>query len=657
MSLPKPIPRIVKLSLPAFFVLTVVLMAGPAAAAPSPPGVHPEDVLPSGGGNATLIGPYRVVVRDLPPAAAAPEHLQEVVLQRRRAPVPDGGAPPDSPAPAANALDPAFAEPTQMNTPPTVSTADFEGLDNDDNGALTGFITRPPDPQLAVGPNHVFEMVNISGRIYSRTGATVQSFSLRSFFGVPTNYSDTDPKIIYDALSGRWFASYVSYINGPGGSNDFGRLHLAISQTSDPTGAWNVYYRSYSQNFPDYPGIGVSSDKFTISSNVFDIDAPIAPYRGEETVVVEKADVVAGVAGADVGLFAFPLNLNRFTVRPAHSLSAVADQYMVTRSGTSSTTLTVIRITGTPDAGNVTEASATNLTIVAQTEPPVSPTTGGGTIDSGDYRLLDAMWRNGRLWTSASAACVPPGDSATRSCAHLIEVDTSTGPPSKVQDIMFGATGEYFSWPAVRTAASGDVYVSLTHTNSSIFAEARAAGHLASEPLNTMSGSTLMRAGDAVYTGGRWGDYLAAAVDPNFPECVWLVGQYAKDTASSSLWDWGTYIAATSYSGGCDSDNDGWTDGEEEGNPPGTGLFIGTGAAKPCALTSIANDEADDGLPVDFNDDRVTDITDMGAVAARFGATSGDAAYSARFDLNLDGAIDITDMGLTAARFGQSCIA
>ena len=58
---------------------------------------------------------------------------------------------------------------------------------------------------------------------------------------------------------------------------------------------------------------------------------------------------------------------------------------------------------------------------------------------------------------------------------------------------------------------------------------------------------------------------------------------------------------------------------------------------------------------MDLNDDRVVDISDIGAEAARFGATSGDAAYSPRFDLNLDGLIDITDIGLVAARFGQSC--
>jgi len=79
---------------------------------------------------------------------------------------------------------------------------------------------------------------------------------------------------------------------------------------------------------------------------------------------------------------------------------------------------------------------------------------------------------------------------------------------------MFGAPGEYFSWPAIRTDASGNLYVSLTRTSPEIFAEARAAGRRAGDPRNTMSGSVLLRAGEVVHTSGRWGDYLGAAVDP-----------------------------------------------------------------------------------------------------------------------------------------------
>ena len=640
MSLPKRIQGLVKLSPWALVVLSGLLVAGPATAAPLAAG-PPETAGQQGEAAATLVGPRRVVVRDLPPVAASAaaggtEHAQEVAPLRLPAGWDTGAS---SPAPAANAVDAAFSAQAQTQTPPTSSPANFDGLDNEDNAAITGFIVRPPDPQLAAGPNDIFEMINISGRIYSRTGGTVQSFSLASFFGVPSGYGDTDPKIIYDAPSGRWFASYVSYINR-GGSNDEGRLHLAISQTSDPTGVWNVYYRAYSNVLPDYAAIGVTNDKFTISSNVFDIDHPLGLYFGEETIVIEKADVLAGVAGADVGLFAFPLNTSRFTVRPAHSLTSVSDQYLVTRG--SATTLALIRVTGTPDQGNVAQASTTTLPIISQNAPPLSVTAGGAAIDSGDQRLLDAMWRDGSLWTSASAACVPPGDSATRSCAHLIEVNT--GSNTVTQDIMFGAAGEYFSWPAVRTDASGDLYVSLTHTNSSIFAEARAAGRMTSEPPNTMSGSTLLRAGEVVHTSDRWGDYLAAAVDPRFPECVWLVGQYAENMPYSSDWDWGTYIAATSYSGGCDGDNDGWTDFAEQ--------FLTTNPSLACG----ANGWPPDPEPASSGGNGAVQIDDLFFVTSRFGALDGQGAYSPRAEIgSQNGVILIDDTFAASSRFGQSC--
>jgi hypothetical protein len=626
-----------------FVAVLVALFVVSVAASGLPADTRAGEALQAANG-VKLEGPRRVEVRDLPPpATAAPGQVRELRRSRRH---PSNHAhQPDIPAPAANARDESFSP--EPLAPPVPSGAGFEGLDNTDNATLAGLTLTPPDPQVAVGPDHAFEMVNIIGRIYTRAGGTVQTLTLRSLFGVPAcpspdplDCADTDPKVFYDALSSRWFASYVSLVDLPGGSNDQGRLHIAISQTSDPTGAWNVYFLTYAQVFPDYPGMGVTNDKFTVSSNIFDIDQPF--YFGAQTLVFEKADVLAGVPGPSVGLVAFgpsgPPNNSRFTVRPAQALSSVSDQFLVTR--TNGTTLTVIKVTGTPDAGNVTEASATNLPMLAQNAPPASLALGGN-IDSGDSRLLDAMWRSGRLWTSASAACVPTGDSITRSCAHVIEVDTSTT-PTVLQDIMFGAAGEYFSWPALRTDASGDLYVSLTHSNAAIFAEARATGRPSTDPPNTMSGSTLLRAGDIAHDSARWGDYLGAAVDPRFPECVWLVGQYARNTLGVN---WGTFIAKTSYSAGCDNDDDGWSEGAE--------TVIGTDPLDACA-----DNTSDAAWPPDVNNDTVVDvIADITPVANDFGLSVPPAP--ARHDVAPDPpdeVIDVIgDLSRVAGLFAQSC--
>jgi hypothetical protein len=77
----------------------------------------------------------------------------------------------------------------------------FDGLDSLDNSPI---MLHPPDTQLAVGPNHVFEMTNIMGRIFQKNGTVASTFTLASFFGVPAGWFDFDPKVIYDAESGRF---------------------------------------------------------------------------------------------------------------------------------------------------------------------------------------------------------------------------------------------------------------------------------------------------------------------------------------------------------------------------------------------------------------------------------------------------------------------
>jgi hypothetical protein len=522
----------------------------------------------------TLLGPDSFSVWGLPSPAPSTTHATQLIEVGHLAP-PQLNPGSLIQAPQANVVDPSFSSASVVGTSPTVTDVKFEGLDNDDNLALTGRTTTPPDPQIAVGPLHVFEMVNEVGRVYARTGPIVQTFTLRDFFGVTQGWNDADPKIVYDALSSRWFAVYFSYLDNDSGS-DYAILHVAVSTTNDPTGLWNRYYVNYTDYMPDYPGIGLTSDKFTVSSNLFDIDGegPLLPgclivvYCGEQTIVFEKADLINGASSPDVcgqssnvGMCRRPIKRFGSTVRPAHSLSPVGDQYLATYGGGETDQLKLSTITGTPDQGNVTETASVNLLVQPQVNPPPSRTAGPGScvtregpnigppacINSLDARLLEAVWREGRLWVSSATRCAHPDDTEERSCVHLVEVLTSPSPVVN-QDIVFGAPGQYYSFPSIRSDASNNLIVSMTHTNTAIYAEARATGRLVTDPVNTMGGSVLLRQGDIVHTSNRWGDYLGAAVDPASPGCVWLVGEYAKDTAGP---DWGTFIAATTFSGTC----------------------------------------------------------------------------------------------------------
>src|SRR5207245_3193301 len=91
-----------------------------------------------------------------------------------------------------------LTRPSQAGPWPSVPDAavpveGFEGLHFGTNGPYTNRLT-PPDVQVAVGPNHVVEMVNVLGRISTKQGVAVRTFPLDTSFGVPSTALLSDPK-------------------------------------------------------------------------------------------------------------------------------------------------------------------------------------------------------------------------------------------------------------------------------------------------------------------------------------------------------------------------------------------------------------------------------------------------------------------------------
>jgi len=189
--------------------------------------------------------------------------------------------------------------------------------------------------------------------------------------------------------------------------------------------------------------------------------------------------------------------------------------------------------------------------------PPAAQQPGSGTIDSGDGRILQAVWRGGHLWTATTISCTPRGDTIARACAAYAEVDT-TG-PTIAQTVSVSAAGAYYYSPALQIDGAGSLVTILSRSSSSEYASLYGAGRLSSDPLNTLSAPVRLKAGNGTYTefcvgsGSplRWGDFFGAAVDPSSTSTVWLAGEYARLTQAPvsgcpASDDWGTYIASVS---------------------------------------------------------------------------------------------------------------
>lgn len=135
----------------------------------------------------------------------------------------------------------------------------FEGMNMADGGGIA-----PADPVGDVGPNHYVQMVNAAFSAYDKTGTRVLGplliNSLWTSFGGPCeNDNYGDPVVLYDQFADRWLLSQYNPVTT-------NTVCFAVSQTSDPTGAYYLYSYTLS-NFPDYPKWGVWPDAYYLGTN------------------------------------------------------------------------------------------------------------------------------------------------------------------------------------------------------------------------------------------------------------------------------------------------------------------------------------------------------------------------------------------------------
>ena len=469
-----------------------------------------------------------VSVQDLPPVAPAspdPKHKERRVENMdvlNGTKLAHGGALAHQPPPSSGT-------PAPITVAGVVAPGGLQGLRLSESG---GWI--PPDTQIGVGPGHVFEVVNLEGRIWTKTGSLVKSFDLNSFFGLPPSVELSDPRIRFDALSNRWFVAIVSFNS----SFTSGAWNLAVSSGPDPTATFVRYTISTSKSAPDFPALAINEDKVVLTANAFRGNS----FVGTEFVVLNKANLVAWASVAS-SYFGPPQGL--FTIQPAHALSTNCvgncPLYMASVAFNSASSIQVWTVTGVPGSGSVTRTTTTK-SIGTLTSPPDAKQQGTTVlIQTNDNRLLDAAYRDNILWVAATSACVPTGDSSTRACLRFIKLSTASG-ISKVQDFDFGQLAVYYYYPALQIDAGKNLIAVFSGSSTSNFASVYASGQGSTDPVNTFQLPVLVKQGENAYKpfASRWGDYSSAALDPSDQSTVWVAGEYAHIDGGS---EWGTWIA------------------------------------------------------------------------------------------------------------------
>src|SRR5205823_2628697 len=172
------------------------------------------------------------------------------------------------------------------------------------------FTVEPPDQGMCVGNGYVVEAVNDVLNVLNTSGQSAlpdntstnvvsgfprdvnHAVDLNSFFGYAPaiNRSTgvrgqfvTDPSCLYDAQTQRWFVAALTLEVVPtsGAFTTVNHLDIAVSQTSNPTGLWNIYRIDVTNDgtnaggsnpcpcLGDYPHIGADAHGFYVTTNSY----------------------------------------------------------------------------------------------------------------------------------------------------------------------------------------------------------------------------------------------------------------------------------------------------------------------------------------------------------------------------------------------------
>lgn len=381
-------------------------------------------------------------------------------------------------------------------------SARFPGISN------TG--ATPPDPDIAVGPNHVVQVVNTNVAFFDKgTGAVQYADTLdnNGFFNIGATPFVFDPKVFYDQGAQRFVIVALEL------DNNLSKLLIACSDDSNPNGVWYKYRvdslvdlngQTY---WLDYPGFGYNKSAVVVTGNMF----PFL-FGGVfvQSLVFRKADMLVGN----------PMQITKFndfasfTVQPAKVMDSGPHPIF----GVSRSSNTTIKLFAYTNLASIPQMSFTNIPVPLQRGFNAgAPTSGGGFLDTIGDRVMDSAQRDGKVY-----ACLTIRSADNRAVVRWYEVNPKTWPfaggPELVQsgDIDTG-TPNFTYMPAINVNLAGAVSLIFTESNENIAPRTLIASRQAGDPPGTLGTPIVIDTSTVGPNPGgvnRWGDYFAVEVDP-----------------------------------------------------------------------------------------------------------------------------------------------
>ena len=462
--------------------------------------------------------------------------LDPVVIEK------DGVSSPPAPArmvamaPTPPTFDPDFMPLDPMPRRAGAVDYDFEGISN------TGW--NPPDPDIAVGPDHVVEVVNGGIAAYTLDGTQLFQEPIEGSSGFWGSVGAPgfvfDPEVVWDPHARR----FVAMANARNGADSY--FLLAVSATDQADGVWYKYLLDVSDfdSSIDSPNLSVDDRFIYVSADFFSPDKYLILCIKKDPALVGdpltwKQLSLSGAGNQSLGM---PVTWDPQT-----------PQYLIQSSeGTGNGVgFNEIRIHAIANPDLDPTLQTYDLPVQAYSYPTQPPQQ--GTTDRPflfEPRFWSCIQRGGSIW-----AVHHVNNDRTRVRWYEIAMNgwpTSSVNPSVAQwgEIDAGQ-GIHTYFPGITVDGLGNAAVTFARSSANEYISMYRAKRAVGDPLGTFQPMKLVKESSAPMTGGRWGDYAGVAPYPDEQRRLWLAHEWTNGGG------WRTWITEVVFPQLCEADVNG----------------------------------------------------------------------------------------------------
>ena len=451
----------------------------------------------------------------------------------------------------------------------------------------------PPDTTGAVGLDKVFVNTNQNYRVENKTtGAPLSTVSIDTFWASSGGSGFFDPRSTFDPYNQRWILAAASN----GGTSD-SSIEVAVSQTSDPQGIYNIYrfvigcainttgcvatgnsFGETSGEWADFPMLGFNKNWVAVSMNLFGVSnnnfiegrVLVLDYPQARTGTIPPGHSTL-FTGSAIGFCLHPAE----TYDPAqntlflaqHLDSATAQYDLSAITGTPGSPLLTIGATRVRPGGAWQQPGGDILPQTCAGTPGVTCPNTLRKIDVGDSFIRgNAVFRNNHIYYTQTIG-LPAGGSLMHTAVQWTELDTSGTfvDGGRVEDpTAIGSNGgKWYAFSSIAVNRNDDFLVGFSQFASAQFASAGYSYHDHTDAAGTTRDPAVFKAGEDYYAKdfssgrNRWGDYSHTLVDPVNDNDLWTIQEYAQlrvvqDAPANGFTSnsrWGTWWAKVAVGG------------------------------------------------------------------------------------------------------------